>query len=174
MQQSVSSVTKFLGLLLASSLMMSSTVFSVYAADVIINSGTLVYFKVKEAFDSDNYPRKDAGTVDFVVSRDVKIGQEVVIAKGTPAEATLLKNKNNFIYGIAGKAQFGSFKTVTVDGKPVDFRDGLTIESDDRILPAFIISGWIKGQDAKLGVEQEFSISTNTPIVVKTNSAVSE
>jgi acetyltransferase-like isoleucine patch superfamily enzyme len=77
--------------------MIGSSAFSVYAADVTINAGTLVYFKVKEAFDSDNYPRKNAGTVDFVVSRDVKIGQEVVIAKGTPAEAILLKNKNNFI-----------------------------------------------------------------------------
>ena len=168
MKQSVSSVFKFLSFVVLS-FMVSFTAFSVYAADLTLNSGTLVYFKVKQPFDADNYPRKNAGTVDFVVSRDVKIGQEVVIAKGTPAEAILLKNKNNFIYGIAGKAQFGSFKTVAVDGQQVDFRDGLTIEGDDRVLPAFIISGWIKGQDAKLDVDQEFSLSTNTPVLIKTD-----
>jgi hypothetical protein len=95
------------------------------ATEVVVPYGTQVVCEVTGDITLDDKPGKEVG---MIVQKDVEVKGKIVIAKGTPVQATIRINKKpkgNYYTGeeYTGELLIDIFSTKAVDGSEIKFSD---------------------------------------------------
>ena len=133
------------------------------AGATTLQQGSVVVVQPQKLVDADDY--KEGDTVKFLVLQPVKVNGEIVIKSGTEVLATVVKKKNNFIFGGPGEIQLDNFHIYTKDNEIIRLR-GSVIDKGEGKYWAHI--GWfflfpilfVKGNDGKIQANTNHTLFT--------------
>jgi hypothetical protein len=130
--------------------------------------GTPITLAVAQEANSSTHRAGDA--VRFTVLNDVRIGDTVVIPRGTPAQGEITWRTGKGAFGKSGKLEF-SLRFIDLGGQHIpisgDFRqegEGNTIATGIGIIAVGVFAGFITGKRARLPVGRELMSQTAQPV----------
>ena len=145
-----------------------------YAAAVQVMNGTPVVLKLMEEVSSKTKNLNDV--VNFQVSRDVVINNQIVIKAGTPATGTVTSIEKPAMIGKPGKVQISIDSTKSVDGKRVSLRSTLNQTGSDKTALTIVLTIvccvlflLMKGDDFVMPVGSEAKSYTDSDVTVDVN-----
>jgi len=138
-------------------------------ADLLtLGAGTPLTLAVAEEVNSSTHQAGD--TFKLTVLNDVKIGETVVIPRGTPAVAEITWRTGKAAFGKSGKMEF-SLRYLDLGGQLVpvsgDYRqegEGNTIATGVGVLAIGVFAGFITGKRARLPMGRELMSQIAQPI----------
>jgi hypothetical protein len=140
------------------------------AADgtLTLSTGTPITLAVSEEVTSSNHHAGD--TFPLTVLNDVRIGDTIVIPRGTPAQGLITWRTGKGAFGKSGKIEF-SLTHIDLNGQrlPVtgSFRqegEGNTIATGVGIIAIGVFAGFITGKRARLPVGRELMAQLAQPV----------
>ena len=138
------------------------------AGFLTLDAGTPITLAISKEVNSSTH--KAGETFPLIVLNDVKIGDTIVIPRGTPAmgEITWLTGKGAF--GKSGKLEF-SLRYIDLGGQRIpitgDYRqegEGNTIATGIGILAVGVFAGFITGKRARVPVGRELMSTLAQPV----------
>jgi hypothetical protein len=128
-------------------------------ANLVLNSGTPINLAVTEEVNSSTHKEGDA--FKLTVMEDVKVGNTVVIPRGTPASAEITWRTGKGAFGKSGKLEF-ALSSIDLNGKKIpvtgNFRqegEGNTVATGVGIIAVGVFAGFITGKRARLPAGRE-------------------
>jgi hypothetical protein len=140
------------------------------AADgtLTLGSGTPITLAVSQEVNSSTHHAGD--TFALTVLNDVRIGDTVVIPRGTPAQALITWRTGKGAFGKSGKIEF-SLTHIELNGQRIpvtgSFRqegEGNTIATGVGIIAIGVFAGFITGKRARLPVGRELMAQLAQPV----------
>lgn len=130
------------------------------AAELLtLNAGTPITLAVAEEVNSSTH--REGDVFKLTVLNDVRIGETVVIPRGTPAAAEITWRTGKGAFGKSGKLEF-SLRYIELNGKRIpvsgNFRqegEGNTVATGVGIVAIGVFAGFITGKRARLPVGRE-------------------
>ncbi len=95
------------------------------ATDGVLREGTLLRLVTSAAVNSKTAQIGD--TLHLVLDQDVKVGEEIVVPRGTPVEATITQADPAGAGGMPGDLVF-EIHSLTAGGRTITLRGGATLE----------------------------------------------
>lgn len=138
------------------------------AGPLTLNSGTPITLVVTQEVNSST---QDAGdNFPLAVLNDVRIGDTVVIPRGTPAEAEVTWRTGKGAFGKSGKLEF-SVRSIILNGQHIpvsgDYRqegEGNTVATGVGIIAVGVFAAFITGKRARLPTGRELLSQTIQPV----------
>ena len=134
------------------------------ASAVEVEEGTRVLIRPKEEINADDW--KVGENPKWEVVMPIKVNGEVAVPSGTEVISTIVKKKNNFIFGIKGSISIDNFKINTIQNQLIPMQCSITDKGNSRVGTA-LIGGWLiglplflKGQDGKIDPSRELNCYT--------------
>jgi hypothetical protein len=137
--------------------------------DLVLNSGTPITLAVVEEVNSSTH--KEGDKFKLTVLNDVKVGETVVIPRGTPATAEITWRTGKGAFGKSGKIEF-ALTSIDLNGKAIPvtgtFRqegEGNTVATGVGVIAIGIFAGFITGKRARLPAGRELlsQLAQNVP-----------
>ncbi|MBS1239366.1 MAG: hypothetical protein H6R45_72 [Proteobacteria bacterium] len=133
-----------------------------------LTAGTPVTLAVTQEVNSSTHKAGD--TFQLTVLNDVKIGETVVIPRGTPGVGEITWRTGKGAFGKSGKIEF-SLRSIDLGGQRIpvtgDYRqegEGNTVATGVGILAVGIFAGFITGKRARLPVGRELLSQIAQPV----------
>lgn len=145
------------------------------AADgsLVLATGTPITLAVSQEVNSSTHRAGD--TFPLTVLNDVRIGDTIVIPRGTPAQAEITWRTGKGAFGKSGKLEF-SLRHIDLGGQLIpisgDFRqegEGNTIATGVGIIAVGVFAGFITGKRARLPVGRELMSQIAQPVAFGTD-----
>jgi hypothetical protein len=142
----------------------------IVAADgtLTLTTGTPITLAVSQEVTSSNHHAGD--TFALTVLNDVRIGDTVVIPRGTPAQALITWRTGKGAFGKSGKLEF-ALTHIELNGQRIpvtgSFRqegEGNTIATGVGIIAIGVFAGFITGKRARLPVGRELMAQLAQPV----------
>lgn len=139
------------------------------AAKLVLNEGTPITLAVTEEVNSSTH--KEGDIFKLTVLNDVKIGDTVVIPRGTPATAEITWRTGKGAFGKSGKIEF-ALSSINLNGKIIpisgNFRqegEGNTVATGVGVIAIGVFAGFITGKRARLPAGRELmaQLAQNVP-----------
>lgn len=149
------------------------------AADgtLLLNTGTPITLAVSQEVNSSTHHNGDMFAL--TVLNDVRVGDTIVIPRGTPAQAEITWRTGKGAFGKSGKLEF-SLRYIELNGQrlPVtgSFRqegEGNTIATGVGIIAVGVFAGFITGKRARLPVGRELMAQLAQPVAFTANGQLS-
>jgi len=140
---------------------------TLHASEITIKAGTPVPIRLEETVSSET---ATAGqTIRFTVTKDVTVGDVVVIKAGSAVVAEVAHSQKTGTFGKEGKASLVVRHTTAVDNTMVPLRSNLSQEGEEKMAVSFLFCPFIKGTSATIqaGTETKAYVDYNTTIQVK-------
>jgi hypothetical protein len=141
------------------------------AADMgllMLTAGTPITLAVSQEVNSSTHRAGDV--FPLTVLNDVRIGETVVIPRGTPAQGEVTWRTGKGAFGKSGKLEF-SLRYIDLGGQHIpvsgDFRqegEGNTIATGIGIIAVGVFAGFITGKRARLPVGRELMSQIVEPV----------
>ena len=140
------------------------------AADgtLMLATGTPITLAVSQEVNSSTHRAGD--TFPLTVLNDVRIGDTIVIPRGTPAQALITWRTGKGAFGKSGKLEF-SLTHIDLNGQRIpvtgSFRqegEGNTIATGVGIIAVGVFAGFITGKRARLPVGRELMAQLAQPV----------
>jgi hypothetical protein len=140
------------------------------AADgsLLLATGTPITLAVAQEVNSSTHHAGD--TFQLTVLNDVRVGDTIVIPRGTPAQGEITWRTGKGAFGKSGKLEF-SLRYIDLGGRHVpvtgDFRqegEGNTIATGVGIIAVGVFAGFITGKRARLPVGRELMSQLAQPV----------
>ena len=136
--------------------------------ELTLITGTPIQLIVASEVNSSTHRAGDM--FQLIVLNDIKVGDTVVIPRGTPASAEITWRTGKGAFGKSGKMEF-SLRYIELDGKKVpisgDFRqegEGNTIATGVGVLAVGLFAGFITGKRARLPTGRELLSQLAQPV----------
>lgn len=133
-----------------------------------LNAGTPITLAVAEEVNSSTH--REGDVFKLTVLNDVKIGETVVIPRGTPAAGEITWRTGKGAFGKSGKLEF-SLRYIDLNGKRIpvsgNFRqegEGNTVATGVGIVAIGVFAGFITGKRARLPVGRELMSQIAQPV----------
>ncbi|MGL5838504.1 MAG: hypothetical protein ACRCY3_08400 [Sphingorhabdus sp.] len=127
--------------------------------NLMLNSGMPITLAVTEEVNSSTHEEGDI--FKLTVINDVKIGDKVVIPRGTPANGEITWRTGKGAFGKSGKLEF-ALTNIDLNGKKIpvigNFRqegEGNTVATGVGIIAVGVFAGFITGKRARLPAGRE-------------------
>lgn len=147
------------------------------AQSLVLNSGTPITLAVIEEVTSTSH--REGDIFKLTVLNDVKIGETVVIPRGTPARGEITWRTGKGAFGKSGKIEF-ALTSIDLNGKslPVsgNFRqdgEGNTIATGIGVLAVGVFAGFITGKRARLPAGRELMSTLADNVPFESNGKIS-
>lgn len=148
-------------------MVLTISLLQVSVSAAVLPEKTNIIVKPKKMINADHV--KEGSTVYFETVHPVTINDEIVIKPGTKVTAKVNQKKNNFIFGIPGMIEVGSFElhmshNVIVPLQGIIEQDGTSrrwVNWGLLFLPPMI---FIKGEDGKIPTSHTIDLYTLEPI----------
>lgn len=127
--------------------------------NLVLNSGTPITLVVTEEVNSSTH--KEGEKFKLTVLNDVKIGEKIVIPRGTPATGEITWRTGKGAFGKSGKIEFAltsidlNGKSLPVSGNYRQEGEGNTIATGVGILAVGVFAGFITGKRARVPAGRE-------------------
>lgn len=148
-------------------LILAMPLVKVDAKSVKLKAGTQIPLELEETVSSN---RVSNGTIiNFKCTRDIKIGDDVVISAGTLAKGQVSRVKKNGILGKNGEIEVKVTSITAVDGSEVYLSaSSLYDDGKDKLLLALFLCFIIKGDEGEIpaGTQCLASVSGEVAITV--------
>jgi hypothetical protein len=140
------------------------------AADgsLLLGTGTPITLAVAQEVNSSTHRAGD--TFPLTVLNDVRVGDTIVIPRGTPAQGEITWRTGKGAFGKSGKIEF-SLRYIDLGGQRIpvtgDFRqegEGNTIATGVGIIAVGVFAGFITGKRARLPVGRELMSQLAQPV----------
>ena len=142
------------------------------AADGVLRSGTRLHLVTASSVNSKSAHVGDS--LSLKLDQDVRVGDSVVIPKGTPVEAAIITSDRGGLAGRPGDLVF-EVHTLTVGGKQIELKGGETVEGPNhygRVISTFFIPvvglasfAWHGGDaEIKPGMSLTAAVASDTPL----------
>ena len=138
------------------------------AGALILTTGTPITLAVSQEVNSSTHRAGD--TFPLTVLNDVRIGDTIVIPRGTPAQGEITWRTGKGAFGKSGKIEF-SLRYIDLNGQRIpvsgDFRqegEGNTIATGVGIIAVGVFAGFITGKRARLPVGRELMSQIVQPV----------
>lgn len=145
--------------------------------DLTLIAGTPIQLIVASEVNSSTHRAGDM--FQLTVLNDIKVGDTVVIPRGTPASAEITWRTGKGAFGKSGKMEF-SLRYIELDGKKIpisgDFRqegEGNTIATGVGLLAVGVFAGFITGKRARLPTGRELLSQLTQPVTFDANGRIS-
>lgn len=142
-----------------------------------LNSGTPITLAAGEEVNSSTH--REGDIFKLIVLNDVKVGDTVVIPKGTPATGEITWRTGKGAFGKSGKLEF-SLRSINLDGTliPVtgDYRqegEGNTVATGVGVIAIGVFAGFITGKRARLPVGRELMAQLPQAVPFNANGTLS-
>jgi hypothetical protein len=142
-----------------------------------LNSGTPITLAAGEEVNSSTH--REGDTFKLIVLNDVKVGDKVVIPKGTPATGEITWRTGKGAFGKSGKLEF-SLRSINLNGTliPVtgDYRqegEGNTVATGVGVIAIGVFAGFITGKRARLPVGRELMAQLPQSVPFDANGTLS-
>ena len=133
-----------------------------------LNTGTPITLAVAEEVNSSTH--KEGDTFKLTVLNDVKIGETLVIPRGTPAVGEITWRTGKAAFGKSGKIEF-SVRYIDLGGQHIpvtgDYRqegEGNTVATGVGIIAVGVLAGFITGKRARLPTGRELMSQLAQPV----------
>jgi hypothetical protein len=133
-----------------------------------LTAGTPITLAVSREVNSSTHRAGD--TFPLTVLNDVRIGDTIVIPRGTPAQGEITWRTGKGAFGKSGKLEF-SLRHIDLGGQRIpisgDFRqegEGNTIATGVGIIAVGVFAGFITGKRARLPVGRELMSQLAQPV----------
>ncbi len=140
-------------------------------------AGTPIPLVVASEVNSSTHKAGDM--FQLTVLNDIKVGDTLVIPRGTPATAEITWRTGKGAFGKSGKLEF-SLRYIELDGKRIpisgDFRqegEGNTIATGVGLLAVGLFAGFITGKRARLPTGRELLSQLSQPVTFDANGRIS-
>ncbi|MEG3143824.1 hypothetical protein U1839_04085 [Sphingomonas sp. RT2P30] len=134
------------------------------AGPLTLSAGTPITLVVTREVNSSTQNAGD--TFPLTVLNDVRVGETVVIPRGTPAEGEVTWRTGKGAFGKSGKLEF-SVRSITLNGQAIpvsgDYRqegEGNTIATGVGIIAVGVFAGFITGKRARVPTGRELLSQT--------------
>jgi hypothetical protein len=131
-------------------------------------AGTPITLAVAREANSSTHRAGDM--IDLMVLNDVRIGDTIVIPRGTPAQGEITWRTGKGAFGKSGKIEF-SLRHITLGDQRIpitgDYRqegEGNTIATGVGIIAVGVFAGFITGKRARLPVGRELMSQVAQPV----------
>lgn len=138
------------------------------AQPLVLTAGTPITLVVSKEVNSSTH--KEGESFPLTVLNDVKIGDTVVIPRGTPASAEITWRTGKGAFGKSGKLEF-SLRYIDLDGRHIpvsgDYRqegEGNTVATGVGIIAVGVLAGFITGKRARLPMGRELMSTLFRPV----------
>jgi hypothetical protein len=145
--------------------------------DLTLIAGTPIQLVVASEVNSSTHRAGDM--FQLTVLNDIKVGDTVVIPRGTPASAEITWRTGKGAFGKSGKMEF-SLRYIELDGKKIpisgDFRqegEGNTIATGVGVLAVGLFAGFITGKRARLPTGRELLSQLTQPVTFDATGRIS-
>jgi hypothetical protein len=136
--------------------------------DLTLNAGLPITLAVAEEVNSSTH---EAGqSFKLTVMNDVKVGNTVVIPRGTPATGEITWRTGKGAFGKSGKMEF-SLRSIDLNGRAIpvtgDYRqegEGNTVATGVGVIAIGVFAGFITGKRARLPMGRELMSQTAQPV----------
>jgi hypothetical protein len=136
--------------------------------DLTLDAGVPITLVVGEDVTSTSH--KTGDTFKLTVANDVKIGDTLVIPRGTPAGAEITWRTGKGAFGKSGKIEF-SLRYIDLNGQRIpvsgDYRqegEGNTVATGVGIIAVGIFAGFITGKRARVPMGRELVAKVAVPV----------
>jgi hypothetical protein len=133
-----------------------------------LSSGIPITLVVSKEVNSST--AKEGDTFPLTVLNDVKVGDTIVIPRGTPAAGEVTWRTGKGAFGKSGKLEF-SLRYIDLDGRRIpvsgDYRqegEGNTIATGVGIIAVGVFAGFITGKRARVPMGRELMGQTAQPV----------
>ena len=150
-----------------SALLLTAPLFTMEAKDVTIKSGTQVPLELQGTVSSKNV--SNGSIINFRCTRDIKVGNDVVIRAGEMAKGQVSRVKKNGILGKNGEIEVRVTSIMAVDGTEVYLSsNSLYDDGKDKVLLSLFLCFLIKGGEGEIpaGTQCLASVAGNTVVSV--------
>jgi hypothetical protein len=139
---------------------------ALHASEITIKAGTAVPVRLEEAVSSENVTAGQ--TIRFSVTRDVTVGDVVVIKSGSEVNAEIAHAQKTGTFGKEGKVSLVVRYAVAVDYTIVPLRANLSREGEEKLAVSFLFCPFIKGTSSMIpaGTEAKAYVEYDTKILV--------
>lgn len=139
------------------------------AQSLVLNSGTPITLVVTEEVNSSTH--KEGEKFKLTVLNDVKIGETIVIPRGTPAAGEITWRTGKGAFGKSGKIEFALTSidlngvSLPVSGSYRQEGEGNTIATGIGIIAVGVFAGFITGKRARVPAGRELlsQLADNVP-----------
>ncbi|MFA5966167.1 MAG: hypothetical protein WC804_19300 [Sphingomonas sp.] len=138
------------------------------AEPLTLNAGTPITLVVTHEVNSSTQRAGD--TFPLTVLNDVRIGETVVIPRGTPGEGEITWRTGKGAFGKSGKMEF-SLRSIILNGQRIpisgDYRqegEGNTVATGVGIIAVGVFAGFITGKRARVPTGRELLAQTVQPV----------
>lgn len=136
--------------------------------DLTLDAGTPIALIVDEDVSSTSHRQGD--TFRLKVASDIRIGDTVVIPRGTPAVGEITWRTGKGAFGKSGKIEF-SLRYIDLNGQHIpvsgDFRqegEGNTVATGVGVIAVGVFAGFITGKRARLPMGRELTGKIALPV----------
>ncbi len=136
--------------------------------DLVLDSGVPITLVVSEDVNSTTH--RAGNTFALTVASDVKIGDVVVIPRGTPAIAEITWRTGKGAFGKSGKLEF-SMRYIDLNGQHIpvtgDYRqegEGNTLATGVAVIAVGVFAGFVTGKRARVPMGRELVSKIAMPI----------
>lgn len=143
---------------------------------LMLNTGTPITLAVSQEVNSSTHHNGDMFAL--TVLNDVRIGDTIVIPRGTPAQAEITWRTGKGAFGKSGKLEF-SLRYIELNGQRIpvtgSFRqegEGNTIATGVGIIAVGVFAGFITGKRARLPVGRELMAQLAQPVPFTASGAL--
>ena len=139
---------------------------ALHASEITIKAGTAVPVRLDEAVSSET---ATAGqTIRFSVTRDVTVGDVVVIKAGSEVNAEIAQSQKTGTFGKEGKVSLVVRYAIAVDYTIVPLRASLSRVGEEKLAVSFLFCPLIKGTSSMIpaGTEAKAYVEYDTKILV--------
>lgn len=133
-----------------------------------LNGGVPIQLAVAEEVNSSTH--REGDTFRLTVLNDLRIGDTIVIPRGTPAQAEITWRTGKGAFGKSGKLEF-SLRHLDLNGQRIpltgNFRqegEGNTVATGIGIIAVGVFAGFITGKRARLPVGRELMGQFASPV----------
>lgn len=153
--------------LVLSTLLLAAPLFTMDAKDVTIKSGTQIPLELQGTVSSQNV--SNGSIINFRCTRDIKVGNDVVIRAGEMAKGQVSRVKKNGILGKNGEIEIRVTSIAAVDGTEVYLSSSsLYDDGKDKLILSLFLCFLIKGGNGEIpaGTQCIASVAGNTVVAV--------
>lgn len=141
---------------------------TVVQKDLTLGAGTPITLAVTEEVNSSTH--REGDVFQLTVLEDVKVGDTVVIPRGTPASAEITWRTGKGAFGKSGKMEF-ALQSIDLEGAQIpvtgEFRqegEGNTVATGVGVLAVGVFAGFITGKRARLPQGRELLSQLAQPV----------
>lgn len=154
--------------LVAVAILLAAPLLKVEAKDVTIKSGTQVPLELQGTISSKNV--SNGSIINFKCTRDIKVGDDIVIRSGEMAKGQVTRVKKNGILGKNGEIEVRVTSIAAVDGTEVYLSSSsLYDDGKDNLVLSLFLCFLIKGGSAEIPAGTQCLASVSGDAVVTIN-----